>query len=134
MDTVIFNCKITDLIYGGDGELDPLCMHAARQFDHVCRKSIHGLRNRVKLTSQDGHHAYTSESSVASEKEIISTRKSIKLKKLLEGLEHEETEEEEEEEENEDTEEVDEEWDDTLEGYDDEEEEELPKSENLPTN
>lgn len=57
MDAVIFSCKITDFQFGGDGELDPLCVHVARAFDHATRKSIHGLRNRIRL---DAHEQFSS--------------------------------------------------------------------------
>jgi len=56
MDAVIFCAKVTDLVHGGDGELDPLCIHAAYAFDHACRKAIHGLRNRVQMENENLDH------------------------------------------------------------------------------
>jgi len=52
MDHVIFSCKVTDLNHGGDGETDRLCLDAARAFDRLSRKAIHGLRNRITLQNQ----------------------------------------------------------------------------------
>jgi len=52
MDHVIFSCKVTDLNHGGDGETDRLCLDAAKAFDKLSRKAIHGLRNRITLQNQ----------------------------------------------------------------------------------
>jgi len=53
MDEVIFSCKITQLQHGGDGELDRLCIDAARAFDRTARKAIQGLSHRINIENKE---------------------------------------------------------------------------------
>ncbi|CAL8143673.1 unnamed protein product [Orchesella dallaii] len=44
LEELIFSCKMTDLIHGGDGEFDPTCWEAAEYLERFIRKVLKGLR------------------------------------------------------------------------------------------
>ncbi|ODN06422.1 hypothetical protein Ocin01_00250 [Orchesella cincta] len=44
LEEIVFSCKMTDLIHGGDGEFDPTCWEAAECLERFIRKVLKGLR------------------------------------------------------------------------------------------
>jgi hypothetical protein len=55
LEKEIFNCKITDLHHGGDGELDPVAFEAAMAFKSYSKKVLLNVRHKYHFDKQKGN-------------------------------------------------------------------------------
>jgi len=53
LDEMIFSCRITDLVHGGDGELDPFCAEATEALETFIKAVLRGLREARPLGPEE---------------------------------------------------------------------------------
>lgn len=53
LEEPVFSCKITDLMHGGDGELDPVCWEATRLLEKFIKKVLQALRQTRAIAPEE---------------------------------------------------------------------------------